>query len=193
MKFLLCRMIHLTYFSSPFIVDKLRGTIDKLRSMKVLNQRNLGLVEDCEAWFDGVKDFIKVSLLTYVMNAAYLLLNVQSFLKEDLLEPLVTEIVSALASLGGSDSVFQKVIDNNVYSNALKDLVDPESSPLLMSFGFVEAFDPWSDGGVLQTVMSAIVEIFQTIVGFFLYGCDINDDDCKGVLPSLQNEVLPIK
>lgn len=88
--------------------------------------------------------------------------------------------------------MFQKVLDDPVYFNALEDLTNPENSPLLMSFGFVEAFDPWSDGGVLQTVMSAIVDIFQTIVGFFLYGCDINDDDC-GDLPSLRNEVLPIK
>eukprot|EP00804_Cyclotella_cryptica_P027852 CCRYP_020589-RB/>CCRYP_020589-RB protein AED:0.30 eAED:0.30 QI:0/0.66/0.5/1/0.66/0.75/4/244/451 len=60
-----------------------------------------------------------------------------------------------------------------------------------MSFGFVQAFDPWSAGGVLQTVMGAIVDIFQTIVGFFLYGCDISVPGC-GDLPSLRNEVLPI-
>jgi hypothetical protein len=89
----------------------------------------------------------------------------------------VSEIVSGLASLGGSGSVFQKVLDNTIYSDALAD-INPSESPLLMSFGFVQAFDPWTEGGFLHVVMSAIVDIFQTIVGFFLYGCDINDDDC---------------
>lgn len=94
--------------------------------------------------------------------------------------------------MGGAGSVFQTVLDNTIYSDALEDLVDPMTSPLLMSFGFVQAFDPWSEGGVLQIVMGAIVDIFQTIVGFFLYGCDIREVDC-GDLPSLRNEVLPIK
>ena len=68
--------------------------------------------------------------------------------------------------MGGTDSVFQTVLSNTIYSNALADLVDPMTSPLLMSFGFVQAFDPWSEGGVLQIVMGAIV---PPIIPYYSY------------------------
>ena len=90
-------------------------------------------------------------------------------------------------------SAFKKVQDSELYQDALEGVTDLASSPLLMSFGFISSFDPWSENGALKMVMSAIVEIFQTIVGFFLFGCDVFDDSCAGELPSVRNNVLPIK
>lgn len=46
----------------------------------------------------------------------------------------------------------------------------------------------------MKVVMGAIVDIFQIIVGYFLYGCNVTDQaNCSGDLPSLRNQVLPIK
>jgi hypothetical protein len=58
---MICKSLSIAFL---FAVDKLRDTVNKLRGVKILNQgkRNLGLVEDCEEWFDDVKNFIKASV-----------------------------------------------------------------------------------------------------------------------------------
>jgi hypothetical protein len=33
--------------------------------------------------------------------------------------------------------------------------------------------------------MSAIIDIFELIVEYIIYGCDVFDDSCDGTLPSL--------
>jgi hypothetical protein len=40
--------------------------------------------------------------------------------------------------------------------------------------------------------MSAVVDVFQLIIGYFIYGCDIFDDSCDGSLPSLESKDLTV-
>lgn len=59
---------------------------------------------------------------------------------------MLTALVEGLASQVGSDSAFGKVASNPVYAGTLSDVPDLISSPLSMAFGFVNVFDPWSEG-----------------------------------------------
>jgi hypothetical protein len=51
---------------------------------------------------------------------------------------------------------------------------------------------PWCTGTALQNTMSAIVDVFQLIVGCLINGSDIFDDSCDGTLPSLEHNVLAV-
>lgn len=75
----------------------------------------------------------------------------------------MTKLVEGLVlALDGADNVFNEVKDDPIYEAAL-DGINLAASPLMMSFGFVKSFDPWS--GPTKVVMGALVDIFQTIVG----------------------------
>ena len=109
-----------------------------------------------------------------------------------MITPLLTALVTSLASKVGG--VFETLQSGaGIYQDALKNVPDLSASPLAMSFGFVKALDPFSDGSALQIVMSALIELVQKIVGSFLYGCDVFDDEGCGDLPSVRNDVLPIR
>ena len=59
---------------------------------------------------------------------------------------MLTNLVRDLVSQVGSDSAFGKVADNPVYKETLGKVPQLRSSGLSMSFGFVNAFDSWSEG-----------------------------------------------
>jgi hypothetical protein len=108
---------------------------------------------------------------------------------------VLEKLVNALVDEVGGGTAFSEVQTSPLYKGAMEALKlahgadSVDTNPLLMAFGFVKETDPW--GGVLKDVMAAIVVIFQTISGTFLYGCDVFKDDPKcGDLPSLRNEVL---
>jgi hypothetical protein len=61
-----------------------------------------------------------------------------------------------------------------------------------MPIGLVSVLDPWSTGSALQTTMSAIVDVFQLIVEYIIYSCDVLDDSCDRTFPSLENSVLAV-
>lgn len=137
-------------------------------------QRNLGLKDDCQ---DAVA-------------------SVENFIKNDIIRPFLEVLLSGLeGALGDAQSAFSSdALESGIYADALGGLADLGGSSLLMGFGFVGAMDPWTAGGAFQVVMSLVVDIFQVIVGFFLFGCNVTaGDPTCGVLPSQANDVLPIK
>lgn len=102
-------------------------------------------------------------------------------------------MVENILQLGGS---FQSVLSNPIYQGTFGSVATGffNNSPLLMAFGFVQEFDAWTTNSALSVVMDAVVNLFQIMVGYFLFGCDVTDpQNCNGVLPSFKDKVLPIK
>jgi hypothetical protein len=142
----------------------IKAFLNEVRSQRKQQKRDLSLESDC----DDVLDEIKTKVKGWI---------------ESLLKDILTDLV---VTLGTTSSAFND-LTSSIYDNSF----DSSSSALIMPIGLVNVLDPWSTGSALQTTMSAIVDVFQLIVGYLIYGCDVFDDSYDGTLSSLENNVPP--
>lgn len=119
------------------------------------------------------------------------------YVQDDIVTPILRTMIETLVSAAGDSSSFKTVKDNDIY----KDAFPPGSSnsPLSMAWGFIQVCDPFSQGSALSSVRLGVIQIAYQIVGSFLHGSDCSqevkdaNDGLCGELPSMKNEVLPIK
>lgn len=119
------------------------------------------------------------------------------YVQDDIVTPILKTMIEKLVSAAGSSSSFAKVLDNDIYKDAFPQ--EAENSPLIMPWGFIQEFDPFSQDSALSSVRLGVIHIAYQIVGAFLHGSDCSqdvkdaNDGLCGELPSMKNEVLPIK
>lgn len=102
-------------------------------------------------------------------------------------------LFEALIDAAGESSSYATVRENDIYSSALEGAV--ALSPLSMSWGMIQEFDPFSQDSALTQVRIAMMTISQEIVGIFLHGSDCDqavkdaNDGLCGELPSKKDVI----